>query len=423
MSEIDATTATRFISSLSKTLQSLCHGCLEFDSGIEIGGYIYVSVDKGNKIDYILDEVLQRNDQAMKFISNSYLSKKPKEISTRDVSCSPYLELQSDSSSTSTQNVSVNSQKQDADILSCLKKRPKKRSYTEVKSKDKKYVSGENNQNSSYASQDSLSNKATSLTLSSTTSSDTSKSHSIRFEPNFNEHNPGTSNLNVKKCKTIESSSTSSYTPLNIQNEPDDVEIIDDHDKNRQLCKKRELNVKRSKTQTCKESNFSLIVKSKQDDVKTSDYGFEIENVQLGTQNEHLPQYSTEACHLEPGNLSQPFTHTDSQINYYSPSRSANNSQKMPNTPLSSEQTLDSYDNSDLPTQFQQPDANLMPGIKSDCDLVEVDDEDVHLIFSNNGKCIFYIVNVIILCPTTSISGKYWVSFIINNEEISLEIT
>lgn len=93
---LDMVAANRFISSLSKSLQALCHGCMEFDKGIEIGGYIYVSIDRGSKVDYVLNEMVQKNDNnSMKFISNSYLSKKDQQKPTRDEACSPVLELQS----------------------------------------------------------------------------------------------------------------------------------------------------------------------------------------------------------------------------------------------------------------------------------------------------------------------------------------
>ena len=93
---LDAAAANRFISSLSKSLQALCHGCMDFDSGIEIGGYIYVSIDSGNKVDYVLNEMVKKSDNnSMRFISNSYLSKRDKQILTRDGSCSPVPELQS----------------------------------------------------------------------------------------------------------------------------------------------------------------------------------------------------------------------------------------------------------------------------------------------------------------------------------------
>ncbi|KAH9504598.1 hypothetical protein Btru_062374 [Bulinus truncatus] len=45
---VDIAVANRFISSLSKSLQALCHGCMEFDTGIEIIGYININIDSAS---------------------------------------------------------------------------------------------------------------------------------------------------------------------------------------------------------------------------------------------------------------------------------------------------------------------------------------------------------------------------------------
>ena len=90
---LDSTVANRFISSLSKSLQALCHGCMDFESGIEIVGYINVNVDCGNKIDYVLNEKVNRSvDNAMTFVSNSFLAQKNPIKQYRDQSCSPVQE-------------------------------------------------------------------------------------------------------------------------------------------------------------------------------------------------------------------------------------------------------------------------------------------------------------------------------------------
>ena len=95
---LDVAVANRFISSLSKSLQALCHGCMDFNSGIEIVGYINVNIDCGSQIDYVLNEKVQKSDNnSMKFISNSFLAKKDQQKQTRDGSCSPVLELQTQS--------------------------------------------------------------------------------------------------------------------------------------------------------------------------------------------------------------------------------------------------------------------------------------------------------------------------------------
>ncbi|KAH9489670.1 hypothetical protein Btru_056296 [Bulinus truncatus] len=92
--QLDVTVANRFISSLSKSLQALCHGCMDFDTGIEIVGYINVSIDCGRKVDYVLNErVLKSNTNSMTFVSNSFLAKKEQTKQTRDGACSPVPEL------------------------------------------------------------------------------------------------------------------------------------------------------------------------------------------------------------------------------------------------------------------------------------------------------------------------------------------
>ena len=91
----DVSVANRFISSLSKSLQALCHGCMDFDSGIEIIGYINVNIDSGSNVDYVLNEKVQKSrDNSMTFVSNSFLAKKDKTKQLRDGVCSPVPELQ-----------------------------------------------------------------------------------------------------------------------------------------------------------------------------------------------------------------------------------------------------------------------------------------------------------------------------------------
>ncbi|XP_059151190.1 zinc finger protein Gfi-1-like isoform X24 [Physella acuta] len=93
---MDVAVANRFITSLSKSLQALCHGCMDFDSGIEIIGYINVNIDSGSKVDYVLNEkVLKSTTNSMTFVSNSFLAKKEQNKHTRDGACSPVAELAS----------------------------------------------------------------------------------------------------------------------------------------------------------------------------------------------------------------------------------------------------------------------------------------------------------------------------------------
>ncbi|XP_046580264.1 uncharacterized protein LOC124287837 isoform X7 [Haliotis rubra] len=73
-------TTTRFIASLVKSLQSLCHGYVEFEKNIEIIGHIYLNIDSQQKYDYVVNEQVCKNDdesQAM-FVSNSFHAQPPR---------------------------------------------------------------------------------------------------------------------------------------------------------------------------------------------------------------------------------------------------------------------------------------------------------------------------------------------------------
>ncbi|KAK7481242.1 hypothetical protein BaRGS_00027502 [Batillaria attramentaria] len=73
MGTIDEEAASKFINALIKSVQTLCHGYLDFDTGIEIIGHINLSVDKIGSLDYILKEKVCRNDEnSTLFISNSF---------------------------------------------------------------------------------------------------------------------------------------------------------------------------------------------------------------------------------------------------------------------------------------------------------------------------------------------------------------
>lgn len=70
---MDFDSSSKFISSLAKFLQSLCNGYVEFDNGVEVIGHIYLNVDTGKKIDYVLNEKVCKTDEnSVTFISNSF---------------------------------------------------------------------------------------------------------------------------------------------------------------------------------------------------------------------------------------------------------------------------------------------------------------------------------------------------------------
>ncbi|KAK7109902.1 hypothetical protein V1264_013861 [Littorina saxatilis] len=65
--------AAKFINALIKSVQTLCHGYLDFQTGIEIIGHINLSVDKENSLDYILKEKVCKNaENSTLFISHSF---------------------------------------------------------------------------------------------------------------------------------------------------------------------------------------------------------------------------------------------------------------------------------------------------------------------------------------------------------------
>lgn len=79
---MDSDSSSKFIGSLTKFLQSLCNGYVEFEDGVELIGHIYLSVDtgkKGKKIDYVLNEKVCKNDNSVTFISNSFHAENPKD--------------------------------------------------------------------------------------------------------------------------------------------------------------------------------------------------------------------------------------------------------------------------------------------------------------------------------------------------------
>ncbi|XP_076468968.1 uncharacterized protein LOC143299566 isoform X1 [Babylonia areolata] len=73
MEKLDEDSAAKFINALIKSLQTLCHGYLNFDNGIEIVGHINLNVDKGSSMHYILEEKVCKNEEnSTLFISNSF---------------------------------------------------------------------------------------------------------------------------------------------------------------------------------------------------------------------------------------------------------------------------------------------------------------------------------------------------------------
>ncbi|ESO94981.1 hypothetical protein LOTGIDRAFT_160733 [Lottia gigantea] len=72
---MDIEEANKFINSLVKNLQVLCHGHVNFNNSIQVIGHLYLNVDSQTNIDYIVNEKVCKNDNSSTmFVSNSYHS-------------------------------------------------------------------------------------------------------------------------------------------------------------------------------------------------------------------------------------------------------------------------------------------------------------------------------------------------------------
>ena len=70
--------AGKFIASLVKSLQMVCHGYMDFNDNIEIIGHINLRIDNRQKFDYIVNEqVCKQGGESTFFQSNSYHSLPP----------------------------------------------------------------------------------------------------------------------------------------------------------------------------------------------------------------------------------------------------------------------------------------------------------------------------------------------------------
>ncbi|ESO87870.1 hypothetical protein LOTGIDRAFT_234871 [Lottia gigantea] len=76
---MDTEEANKFINSLVKNLQVLCHGHVSFDSSIQVIGHLYLNVDSQTNIDYIVNEKVCKSDNSSTmFVSKSYHSEPQK---------------------------------------------------------------------------------------------------------------------------------------------------------------------------------------------------------------------------------------------------------------------------------------------------------------------------------------------------------
>ncbi|XP_050398213.1 homeobox protein 10 isoform X5 [Patella vulgata] len=76
--------AIRFINSLVKNLQVLCHGSVEFKNKVEVIGHLYLNVDSDTKFDYVVNEKVCKNEESSTtFVSNSFHAAPKKTVAER----------------------------------------------------------------------------------------------------------------------------------------------------------------------------------------------------------------------------------------------------------------------------------------------------------------------------------------------------
>ncbi|XP_076461345.1 uncharacterized protein LOC143293889 isoform X4 [Babylonia areolata] len=77
--KMDGDKASRFVSSLVKSIQALCNGYIDFSSSIEVIGHIHLNIDRSVKLDYVLTEEVSKSvsEGSTLFASHSYHSQPP----------------------------------------------------------------------------------------------------------------------------------------------------------------------------------------------------------------------------------------------------------------------------------------------------------------------------------------------------------
>ncbi|KAL8608906.1 hypothetical protein ACOMHN_063035 [Nucella lapillus] len=80
---MDGDKASRFVSSLVKSIQALCNGYIDFSTSIEVVGHIHLNIDRSVKLDYVLTEEVSKSisEGATVFASHSYHSHPPPSLS------------------------------------------------------------------------------------------------------------------------------------------------------------------------------------------------------------------------------------------------------------------------------------------------------------------------------------------------------
>ncbi|XP_076464286.1 uncharacterized protein LOC143296310 isoform X1 [Babylonia areolata] len=82
---MDDDKASRFISSLVKSIQALCNGFVEFSNSIEVVGHIHLNIDRNLKLDYVLTEEVSKSvsEGSTVFSSHSYHSQPPPSLTSK----------------------------------------------------------------------------------------------------------------------------------------------------------------------------------------------------------------------------------------------------------------------------------------------------------------------------------------------------
>jgi len=75
---MDYSSSAQFVSSLVKSLQSLCNGYVEFDTWVQVRGQLYLSTDTGKTIEFVIDEkVCKSNEYKGGYIAGNFQPQQP----------------------------------------------------------------------------------------------------------------------------------------------------------------------------------------------------------------------------------------------------------------------------------------------------------------------------------------------------------
>jgi len=78
---MDYNASAQFVSSLVKSLHSLCNGFVEFDTWVQVSGTLYMQTDMGKSIEFVIDEKVYKPTE---IIVQTLSGEKPKPIAMQD---------------------------------------------------------------------------------------------------------------------------------------------------------------------------------------------------------------------------------------------------------------------------------------------------------------------------------------------------